>query len=406
MKISDVKSEIIDYSYNYDSWDPSAVDTIPLAGYNRQRYPMEYTPREYVSVGPLKLLQSRNYQATVRDTSYGLIRTDTVTPAVGNYPERKQISLLALEKFVSVPMWVENLLEQDRIAANVAYLNETNNRKVSMLEELRNGRESLNTIASSVLRMSRILARAKRAPKEFLKHNSAGRKRLVHGQIKTVGDLWLEGRYHWLPTYLTMRDAFIGLQDQYPFGQVRHKSEWRRYTWTETIDTYAGKLSYDVELASQYQLGCWYTPTEEYINLMHRYGVGSITDLAAVAWELTPWSLVVDWVLPVSDLLLAASALDGVTTHCDWQTHKTIAKTSNTRLDVEPATASQSHSLVFNYLQPETFVESYIRTTQPSRELDLRLFLNTMPLNWRRALDALSFFSGSEMSKKIISGKT
>lgn len=406
MKVSDVKSEVISYSYNYDSWDPSAVDTISLATLSRQRYPMEYAPREYVSVGPLKLLRTNDYQASVRDISYGLIRTDTKSPAIGMYPEREQISLLPLEKSVSIPEWVNNLLEQDRIAANVAFLNKANDRKVSLLEELRNGRESLNTIASSVSRLARILARAKKAPKEFLKHSRIGRQKLAREQIKTVGDLWLEGRYHWLPTYLTMRDAFIGLQDQFPIGQVRHKTEWRYYNWTEKIDTYAGEFSYDVHLSSQFQLGCWYTPTEEYINLMHRYGVGSITDLAAVAWELTPWSLVVDWVLPVSDLLIAASSLDGVTTHCDWQTQKLIAKTSNTRLDTVPDTANQSHRLVTNYRLPETSTESYIRTTRPSRDLDLRLFLNTMPLNWRRALDALSFFSGSEMSKKIVSGKT
>lgn len=63
-----------------------------------------------------------------------------------------------------------------------------------------------------------------------------------------------------------------------------------------------------------------------------------LTNPAALAWEATPWSLVVDWVLPINNWLESLSALSGVDL-------RDLSVTTNTRLDFD-ISSSQS---IWNY---------------------------------------------------------
>lgn len=362
------------------------------------------------------MLRQNPYTATVHIYGGPKIRRRVVykewpLDAYGPYDE-----FWCPELRAEIPSWVQNAMSQDRVKANVDFLNGLAGRKASLIEEIRNGREAINTVATSVLRLSKMLRRAKRAPREFV--TSSRRKGLRKGggtviqrQLNTLGDVWLEGRYHWLPTYLTMRDALINLQDLYPIGSCFHKSDWTRYPWSQTQSHPGmGDVTASYELAVQYKLGCWYRLDDDTLASLHRYGVGSLPDLATVAWELTPWSLVVDWVLPVSDLLQAFSALAGVTTMQDYQVEKIKIKLLDVNVQLNrPYEASDAYISYTEMSSPDSRLfeyEDYTRTCTDSSNLEKRLFLNTTPITWLRALDALSFFSGSEMSKKIISGKT
>lgn len=327
------------------------------------------------------------------------------------------------QKYVEDPLRFdfvnEQLINQLNIEANVNYLNKVNRRKVSIIEESKNFRSTVNTIASSVLSLKKRAQQMFADPYDFVRRGRRSErypytKETFYRQGKTFGDVWLEGRYHWLPTYFTMRDAFIDLQDMFPVMKTYHKEEtalsqvltYPRNPYEESARTLSIKYLYTIKL------GGFVATQSEGALRAKAYGVNGIPDLAAVAWELTPWSLVVDWVLPISDVLLAINAMDGLDSFATWKVTKVKILDSTPSDFDKPWEYDYSNDLWHEKrwhveVQPPSITgESYDRHVMIPSALDTRPFVAKKPLNVLRAIDALSFFSGSKFSKKILSGRT
>lgn len=332
-------------------------------------------------------------------------------------------SYSASQKFLADPFSFnlvnQQLINQLEIEANVNYLNEVNRRKLSLLEEAKNFRSTLETIASSVLTLKKRAQQMFADPYDFVRRGRRNErypytKETFYRQGKTFGDVWLEGRYHWLPTYMSMRDAFIALQDMFPVMETYHKQElllsqtltYPRNTWEKSARTLDVKYLYTIKL------GGYITTQSDGALLAKAYGVNGLPDLTAVAWELTPWSLVVDWVLPISDVLLAINAMDGLGSFATWKVTKVKIQSSEASPLDKFAEYDRNDS---RYREQRWYVdrqppsiegEIYNRSQMVPHALDIRPFISTQPIKLLRAIDALSFFSGTNFSKKILSGKT
>lgn len=332
-------------------------------------------------------------------------------------------SFSASQKFIADPFSFnlvnQQLINQLHIEANVNYLNKVNRRKLSLLEEAKNFRSTLETIASSVLALKKRAQHMFADPYDFVRKGRRNErypytKETFYRQGKTFGDVWLEGRYHWLPTYMSMRDAFIALQDMFPVMETYHKQELLlSQTLTYPRNTYEGRArTLDVKYLYTIKLGGYVTAQSNGSLLAKAYGVNGLPDLTAVAWELTPWSLVVDWVLPISDVLLAINAMDGLGSFATWKVTKvkiqsSKASTFSRLAEYDRINHGYREQRWFVNRQPPSIEgEIYDRSRMVPSNLDIRPFISSQPIKLLRAIDALSFFSGTKFSKKILSGKT
>lgn len=396
------------YYYQYSTSGSGWFDTVYLYEVTKSRDPMSYEPKEFVNIGIGQQLRNRSYRAFIHDKKWPTIKQTSFTDGTRkNY--NAAVDRRTTHQYLSPPTWVL-LMEANAInQLTVEFLNKIQERKLSLVEETANFKESIKTIASSAERLvwygKQMFANPRKwLKKAYRKRDLQGGRVTGHRMIKSYGDLWLEGRYHWLPTYMTMRDAFIGLQDLIPGLPVTKKGPGMSadYELSETHGFYRdSRVLWSVECSLQHKMGCFITANSEAAALARRYGVGGVADLAAVAWELTPWTLVFDWIVPVSDVLLAHNALTGLTAHNPYQVEKRI------RSGYCAATPPESTlGTVYESIQDgEIWYEEYNRNTSSVSSLSPRLFLADEIVNARRIVDSLSFFSGSKMGKKVISGR-
>lgn len=393
------------YTYMYSTSGNGWWDTVYLQQSVKSRNPMGYSKKEYVTIGVGQQLLNRSYWALVHDCIWPAIQ---VSEDNGSY-KTVSVDLRTTHQYLTPPSWYTLLEANAENQLIVEFLNKIQERKLSLIEETRNFRESIKTIATSAERLALYAKQMFRNPKRWLtkaykKRDLRGGRAQAHRTIKTYGDLWLEGRYHWLPTYMTMRDAFIGLQDMVPGLPVSKKGPGYsgEYSLHEAHGWYPNsEVRWDVEASYSHKMICFITAQSEAAMLARRYGAGGIADLAAVAWELTPWTLVVDWIVPVSDVLLAHNALSGLTAHNPCQVRKT------TRLgfcNATPGIKNTKGRTAKTLQNGEIWYESYDRTTSSISSLEPNLFIAKEIINPLRIIDSLSFFSGGKFGKKVISG--
>lgn len=374
----------------------------------KTRSPMTYTKRSYVNIGIGQQLVNKPYSCTYIKQFWPTVEYRRLDPK-GPMPLSVSVDRFTGDPYLAPPRFVNLAMASAEAQLTVEFLNKIQERKVSLIEETKNLRETLTTIATSAERMVLYAKRMFRNPwrwlkKAYRKRDLSGGRATGHRMIKTYGDLWLEGRYHWLPTYMTMRDAFIGLQDMVAGAAVSKKGPKVQQTYksTGTHPWVRGRITCTTDLTMTHKHLCFITANSEAAMLARRYGVGGIADLTAVVWELTPWTLVVDWVIPVSDVLLAHNALSGLKAHNPCHVRKEIRSGF---YSFSPAKSSKTE-LFSSLQQGEIYYESYQRSIPNVASLKPTLFLADEIFNAKRIIDSLSFFTGSRFGRKVISGKT
>ena len=385
----------------------------------KSRNPMSYSKKELIKIGMGSFYKNRAYSARVSEVKFPIVKRTVHYLRDGQldyYSEMCQRRASA--EFLTLPNWL-TLLEANAYNETVVkHLNSIQARKVSLLEETKMFRETIKTISSSAIRMVEYAKRMFADPKKWLKAALRKEQMLDHRgrpvagrgvgyrTIKSFGDLWLEGRYHWIPTYLTMKQAFIELQDMHPGMEVFTKgpifSAFYSIDEPPLTGYFPDGVHWDCLCETTFKMGCRITAQSEGVMLAKRYGVSSFVDVATFKWETSPWTLLFDWVIPVSNVLLSHSALKGLNVHNAWQTVKRF-KTGRVPF-INPAvnTSNTFYRVIQN---GEIDIEEYERTITPVSALSPNLFIADEIINPRRIVDALSFLTGSRFGKRVISGK-
>lgn len=355
----------------------------------------------------------RSYSASrIRYKSF-MFQVTSVVPADRWNPRVEIYNYGTIEPLPMYPYWLNMMFSQHDIQANVEFLNKLNDRRVSLIEEMRNRKDTIDAFIGAAARMGRLYKSCLRDPVRFVKNarNKSRRKgRPVTARaVKTVGDAWLEGRYQWIPTYLTLEKAFVGLKDTGYLGRIYKKFDHNPVHWSQDYGgpniIFTSNVQGNFSVSRDIEMGCWIHIDNDAMALARRYGAGGFTDLAAVAWELTPWSLVVDWVVPVTDILLALNATAGIKTFNAWRAVTTRVKFHG----LNGVGLPSDKDYYGKFLQQGELqeYERYERMPINIDNLEIRPYIAT-PSDFQkvlRAVDALSFFSGSKMSQKIISGR-
>lgn len=111
---------------------------------------------------------------------------------------------------------------------------------------------------------------------------------------KKVGSKWLEFQYGWKPLAQDAYNTAVELGRQFPELMIidvkKHSREVQQGTWL--WEQYATRWPQDRTLECRYRIKARFKPTSAIENLL-----GNFTSLnpASIAWEMTPYSFVVDW---------------------------------------------------------------------------------------------------------------
>lgn len=130
-----------------------------------------------------------------------------------------------------------------------------------------------------------------------------------------AADSWLEMKYGWKPLLHDVEDAAAlaakSQSDNPERPDIRIQGMSRKRV-TVTGPANPGEASISVTGSGYVQVGmvAYYTITDLKVRNMQKLG---LQNLGEVAWELVPYSFVVDWFLPVGSYIQALGATNGLT---------------------------------------------------------------------------------------------
>lgn len=192
---------------------------------------------------------------------------------------------------------------------NTELLLKVGDRKVNYGEAIAEGRETVHMLVKSASTLLRgVLAARKgqwaRLPKIF----GVQKADLRSGMSES--DKWLAYQYGWAPLMSDVYDSYNlfkeGLRrSPQLLSATRCITSWRSLRFPDTSDykDASGRLQ------ERFTAKCFYRLRDSDVDAFHRLG---LINPLEVAWAVVPFSFVVDWFLPVGNVLEALTARVGV----------------------------------------------------------------------------------------------
>ena len=284
---------------NHKTGLPSRVVYTPNGTRTRQNH----TKQGFVYPG-LRKCSAYVRRSTVASNATATIRNDA---GVYSYVYPERLHALDFYNHGSSFDW-KNMTNR----AEAECLVRLGDQKVQLLNDLLEAKKTFDMLSEAVTRGGKFLLALKRGQfVEAGKHLFGPSHR--GGKKKTLADYWLEYQYGWKPLASSVHDyqellkshadkrrlvrvvreikqnlsqSFNGVQSYGYYNNARG-----------TLDHH---LSVKVVLYAELML--------DYIQAAKRWGV---YDPASIAWEAVPYSFVVDWFMPVGNVLSAWSATGG-----------------------------------------------------------------------------------------------
>jgi hypothetical protein len=234
-------------------------------------------------------------------------------------------------------------------AVNKAYgdfVNSVKENEVELAVFLAELNKTAEMVTTRLLQMCRMLKAAKKGDLDgFLKHAAmkpgTRQKKNMKGAIKESGSFWLETWWGWKPLIQDINGGVeLFLEDPFLPRKVRGRGKDTGYKTVpdqyEPPDPNSGlwsRLHQEWFYSARAQTGGRVAIENPNKVLQNQLG---LTNPAAWAWELTPWSAVVDWGLNVSQVINSLTDLYGYTiTQAYTTTRKEVTaiyeQTSRTR---------------------------------------------------------------------------
>lgn len=114
---------------------------------------------------------------------------------------------------------------------------------------------------------------------------------------KGAANVWLEYHFGWAPLIADIGDAVNVLQSPRPSNRFFGKGS---YTDREFFPRGSYDWTYDMTMSSRVMISSWVEVSNPNLHRANQLG---LVNPAVIAWELVPFSFVVDWFLPVGKFL-------------------------------------------------------------------------------------------------------
>lgn len=247
------------------------------------------------------------------------------------------------------------------------------------------GREALSMIANSAIQIRKALSAVKRLDLVAAARALRVSPKRYHGQKMTEKEIsgrWLELQYGWLPLVNDAYGAaqFLAHHLSAPFVQsykVRQRKVLVGYApaWVENAKSYTFTGTVHGQLIARL--------TEKDV-----VGLVGLKDPASIAWELTPYSFVVDWFIPIGNYLAARSLAQSV--------KGSFVKTVTTRRKYS-CTGIESGSWMTRVHTQPNYHEIFVRmdrTVSTTLSVPLPSFKTLDKVaSWKRAANAISLLA-------------
>lgn len=215
---------------------------------------------------------------------------------------RFTISLVPSGFTVGLPLVLAQRIKSDAQSMKVSDGNSTFQTAYSRVQEgeaealtmLAESNKTFSYIANRLRNMGEILVKAKRAVTKL--------------DTKAAADLWLEARYAIRPIIYDVEGVVNAInKDSLSVVQTFRASDTEHSSSTETytaaIDNTAYKVDVDYQLLERHNAGV-YTRLRLDMPKIHTFG---LTNFAQTAWELVPFSFIIDWFVNISGFLASVN---------------------------------------------------------------------------------------------------
>lgn len=146
----------------------------------------------------------------------------------------------------------------------------------------------------------------------------------VSRPVKELGSKWLEFQYGWKPLAQDIYNTAVELGRDFPSLMIAEAKSSYTERWTRSVPWYEQPGTADYTATGRVQMKVRMTPSTSMVQLMSNF---TSLNPASIAWELTPFSFVVDWFVDVggymrnleTSLLSKNNFKDGFVTYSQLQ---------------------------------------------------------------------------------------
>lgn len=228
--------------------------------------------------------------------------------------------------------WSNNILvfygevtANERNAFNVALLNKIGDRKGSFGIAAAEFMKSVDTVASALTSIVRGAAAAKRGdlrgmskafntfkgskPKSAKNREWHANITKSHVGTTNVANRWLEAKYAWTPIVMDANAALALIAKGLDVVLTGHTRLGRVWDDSGTRTLSSGRETLEVE--GQYGLSSsiYWGVHSHSLRQLARLG---LSDVLGIVWDLTPYSFIADWVVPMAKVISALDATVGL----------------------------------------------------------------------------------------------
>lgn len=201
--------------------------------------------------------------------------------------------------------------------ALVRALNNLANLKWNAAVALAEGREAVTMLAKSASTLDSAFQALEKNRYALAARRLGVSSKAVAG-VKSAATAWLALQFGWKPLVEDMAQAALALSDVPSRLRLKGASQVRReevlFSSPSVFFSPDARFSWDLTFKTvnvrETKVSVWYTMSSAQAATLREYG---LTNLPLALWAVAPNSFLVDWVLPVSDILSAMQGSFGLT---------------------------------------------------------------------------------------------
>lgn len=244
------------------------------------------------------VLKPQVYQSYHETISYGLV-SETRSSAISGSTNTAVINEIYRPPRSYYP-------EPPKDDAIRAFYKEASAFKTNVAEMIATRQQTINMVADAAKQVADLMRGLKRT---LADEASGRRKRKSKSKDDSISARWLELQYGWLPLVQGVYDSVNNPLP--PLSRVITQRRTRNGQWVvKTNMARSFNVSFTGYLRSTVTVSARVTASNTLLAAAHEYG---LDNPALLAWELIPYSFVVDWFFQVGAYLEAMTALSGLT---------------------------------------------------------------------------------------------